>query len=74
MLNGTLKILGIVVLLLITLFLLGFMEVKEYRSVDEEMLETLRKPSAQSGLSSGVRAMALDSKIFISTHYRIDIR
>jgi len=76
MLNGTLKILGIVVLLLITLWLIGVMEIKEYRSVDKKVLEeTLRKPSSQeSKMARTARGLALDSKIYITTYYSIVIR
>ena len=76
MLNRTLKILGIVVLLLITLWLIGVMEIKEYRSVDKKVLEeTLREPSSQeSEMARTARGLALDSKIYITTYYSIVIR
>ena len=68
MLNRTLKILGIVVLLLVILLLSGVLEIEGYRAVDGEMFNLLWKnPSA-------LHNVALDNKEHIVTHYAIDLR
>jgi len=75
MLNGTLKILGIVVLLLITLLLSGVLHIKEYRTVDEEFLKGLwdNQYDNLGGQNVSVQ-FAIKDKVYLTTHYRIVVR
>lgn len=77
MLNGTLKILGIVVLFLVVLILSGQMVIREYRTMDYDKFETLlnarEAARGDKNASLAIEAAGM-SKVYITTHYRIAVR